>query len=102
MSKFSLPFLSLQVAVVGSIEMPKADLWVIFAVLSTVIGYCAKIYFTLSLLLQFMFGLYIILLINTQVHKRESVTHESNMHVHKIDKMNMHVTHEKEKRSIYL
>ncbi|KAH0984815.1 hypothetical protein GBA52_011992 [Prunus armeniaca] len=34
------------VAVVGSIEMPKADFWVIFAVLSTVIGYCAKIYFT--------------------------------------------------------
>ncbi|CAL2250471.1 unnamed protein product [Prunus armeniaca] len=90
------------VAVVGSIEMPKADFWVIFAVLSTVIGYCAKIYFTLSLLLQFMFGLYIILLINTHVHKRKSVTHESNMHVRKIDKMNMHVTHEKEKRSIYL
>lgn len=82
--------------------MPKADLWVIFAILSTVIGYCAKIYFTLSLLLQFMFGLYIILLINTHVNKRESVTHESNMHVHKIDKMNVHVTHEKEKRSIYL
>ncbi|KAK4417959.1 hypothetical protein Salat_2208600 [Sesamum alatum] len=34
------------VAVVGSVEMPKADLWVMFAVLSTVIGYCAKIYFT--------------------------------------------------------
>ncbi|KAG8385032.1 hypothetical protein BUALT_Bualt04G0180700 [Buddleja alternifolia] len=34
------------VAVVGSIEMPKADLWVMFAILSTVIGYCAKIYFT--------------------------------------------------------
>ncbi|KAL0549430.1 hypothetical protein IC582_013912 [Cucumis melo] len=34
------------VAVVGSIEMPKADFWVIFAVLSTVIGYCAKTYFT--------------------------------------------------------
>ncbi|XP_030512179.1 uncharacterized protein LOC115726450 [Rhodamnia argentea] len=33
-------------AVVGSLEMPKADLWVIFAVLSTVIGYCAKTYFT--------------------------------------------------------
>ncbi|KAG7017873.1 hypothetical protein SDJN02_19739 [Cucurbita argyrosperma subsp. argyrosperma] len=39
------------VAVVGSIEMPKADFWVIFAVLSTVIGYCAKTYFTLSTLL---------------------------------------------------
>nr|XP_017251827.1 PREDICTED: uncharacterized protein LOC108222417 isoform X2 [Daucus carota subsp. sativus] len=34
------------VAVVGSLEMPKADLWVIFAILSTVIGYCAKIYLT--------------------------------------------------------
>ncbi|XP_073148357.1 uncharacterized protein [Henckelia pumila] len=34
------------VAVAGSIEMPKADLWVMFAILSTVIGYCAKIYFT--------------------------------------------------------
>lgn len=37
-----------QVAVVGSVEMPKADLWVMFAILSTVLGYCAKIYFTLS------------------------------------------------------
>ncbi|KAG6785304.1 hypothetical protein POTOM_011034 [Populus tomentosa] len=36
------------VAVIGSVEMPKADLWVIFAVLSTVVGYCAKTYFTLS------------------------------------------------------
>ncbi|OWM71386.1 uncharacterized protein LOC116194183 [Punica granatum] len=34
------------VAVFSSVEMPKADLWVIFAVLSTVIGYCAKTYFT--------------------------------------------------------
>ncbi|XP_061962361.1 uncharacterized protein LOC133682841 isoform X2 [Populus nigra] len=34
------------VAVSGSVEMPKADLWVIFAVLSTVVGYCAKTYFT--------------------------------------------------------
>ncbi|XP_042012567.1 uncharacterized protein LOC121761045 [Salvia splendens] len=34
------------VAVVGSVEMPKADLWVMFAILSTVLGYCAKIYFT--------------------------------------------------------
>ncbi|KAG6435106.1 hypothetical protein SASPL_106757 [Salvia splendens] len=37
------------VAVIGSVEMPKADLWVMFAILSTVIGYCAKIYFTLSI-----------------------------------------------------
>lgn len=35
-----------QVAVVGSVDMPQADLWVIFAILSTVIGYCAKTYFT--------------------------------------------------------
>ncbi|XP_057489337.1 uncharacterized protein LOC130775208 [Actinidia eriantha] len=34
------------VAVVGSIELPKADLWVMFAILSTVLGYCAKTYFT--------------------------------------------------------
>uniref|UniRef100_A0A2P2L845 Uncharacterized protein MANES_11G076000 n=1 Tax=Rhizophora mucronata TaxID=61149 RepID=A0A2P2L845_RHIMU len=34
------------VAVISSLEMPKADLWVIFAVLSTVVGYCAKTYFT--------------------------------------------------------
>lgn len=40
-----------QVAVVGSVELPKADLWVMFAILSTVIGYIAKTYFTLSVLL---------------------------------------------------
>lgn len=34
------------VAVVSSLEMPNADLWVMFAVVSTVIGYCAKTYFT--------------------------------------------------------
>ncbi|KAL8544256.1 hypothetical protein ACS0TY_004693 [Phlomoides rotata] len=34
------------VAVVESVEMPKADLWVMVAILSTVLGYCAKIYFT--------------------------------------------------------
>lgn len=45
-----------QVAVVGSVEMPKADPWVIFAVLSTVIGYIAKTYFTLSI--SFWFLLY--------------------------------------------
>ncbi|KAF7129712.1 hypothetical protein RHSIM_Rhsim10G0001100 [Rhododendron simsii] len=33
------------VAVVGSLDMPKADLWVMFAILSTVIGYSAKTYF---------------------------------------------------------
>ncbi|KAJ9540401.1 hypothetical protein OSB04_026907 [Centaurea solstitialis] len=34
------------VAVVGSIETPQADFWVMFAILSAVAGYCAKIYFT--------------------------------------------------------
>lgn len=44
---FSCSYISFsQVAVVGSLEMPKADLWVIFAIVSTVLGYCAKIYFT--------------------------------------------------------
>ncbi|XP_060170369.1 uncharacterized protein LOC132600891 [Lycium barbarum] len=33
-------------AVVTSLDMPQADAWVMFAILSTVIGYCAKIYFT--------------------------------------------------------
>ncbi|KAK9113300.1 hypothetical protein Syun_020097 [Stephania yunnanensis] len=32
------------VTLVGSIEMPKADAFVIFAILSGLIGYCAKIY----------------------------------------------------------
>nr|XP_011468222.1 PREDICTED: flocculation protein FLO11-like isoform X2 [Fragaria vesca subsp. vesca] len=34
------------VAVVTSIETTKVDLWVVFAILSTVIGYCAKTYFS--------------------------------------------------------
>ncbi|XP_004493089.1 uncharacterized protein [Cicer arietinum] len=34
------------VAVFSSLEMPSADWWVIFAVLSTVIGYIVKTYFT--------------------------------------------------------
>ncbi|KAL6135979.1 hypothetical protein ACLB2K_068204 [Fragaria x ananassa] len=34
------------VAVVTSIETSKVDLWVIFAIISTVIGYCAKTYFS--------------------------------------------------------
>ncbi|VFQ79999.1 unnamed protein product [Cuscuta campestris] len=34
------------VAVAGSIESPKSDFWVMFAVLSTVVGYIAKTYFT--------------------------------------------------------
>lgn len=35
-----------QVTVISSLDMPNADIWVIFAVLSAVIGYCAKTYFT--------------------------------------------------------
>nr|DAD30390.1 TPA_asm: hypothetical protein HUJ06_009241 [Nelumbo nucifera] len=34
------------VTLVGSLEKPKADIWVIIAILSGLIGYCAKIYFT--------------------------------------------------------
>uniref|UniRef100_A0A0E0MMC9 Aminopeptidase n=1 Tax=Oryza punctata TaxID=4537 RepID=A0A0E0MMC9_ORYPU len=34
------------VTLFGSLEMPKADIWVVIAILSGVIGYCAKIYFT--------------------------------------------------------
>ncbi|XBH90383.1 hypothetical protein VPH35_082071 [Triticum aestivum] len=34
------------VTLVGSLEMPKADVWVVIAIMSGVIGYCAKIYFT--------------------------------------------------------
>lgn len=33
-------------ALVGSLEMPKADIWVVIAILSGLVGYCAKIYFT--------------------------------------------------------
>ncbi|CAN6470549.1 unnamed protein product [Victoria cruziana] len=34
------------VALVSSLEMPKADIWVIVAILSGLVGYCAKTYFT--------------------------------------------------------
>ncbi|KAI4340763.1 hypothetical protein MLD38_025570 [Melastoma candidum] len=34
------------VTVISSLDMPKADFWVMFAVLSAVVGYCAKTYFT--------------------------------------------------------
>ncbi|KAM0954642.1 hypothetical protein ACFX13_023554 [Malus domestica] len=34
------------VAVITSIEMPKIDVWVMFAIISTVIGYFAKTYFS--------------------------------------------------------
>ncbi|XXG59504.1 hypothetical protein AAC387_Pa04g1577 [Persea americana] len=33
-------------ALVGSLEMPKADILVIVAILSGLVGYCAKVYFT--------------------------------------------------------
>ncbi|KMZ68410.1 hypothetical protein ZOSMA_23G00640, partial [Zostera marina] len=39
-------FLISAVALVGSLEMPKADIWVSIAILSGLIGYCAKIYIT--------------------------------------------------------
>ncbi|VAI38214.1 unnamed protein product [Triticum turgidum subsp. durum] len=34
------------VTLVGSLEMPKADIWVVTAIVSALVGYCAKIYFT--------------------------------------------------------
>ncbi|XP_006662966.1 uncharacterized protein LOC102700471 [Oryza brachyantha] len=34
------------VTLIGSLEMPKADIWVVIAILSGLVGYCAKIYFT--------------------------------------------------------
>ncbi|PKU64645.1 uncharacterized protein LOC110107844 [Dendrobium catenatum] len=34
------------VTLVSSLEMPKSDIWVVIAILSGVIGYCAKIYFS--------------------------------------------------------
>ncbi|PKU66332.1 uncharacterized protein LOC110103460 [Dendrobium catenatum] len=34
------------VTLISSLEMPKADIWVVAAILSGVIGYCAKIYFS--------------------------------------------------------
>ncbi|KAH9329370.1 hypothetical protein KI387_001478 [Taxus chinensis] len=34
------------VALISSLEMPQADVWVVFAILSGLVGYCAKIYFT--------------------------------------------------------
>ncbi|KAK1437621.1 hypothetical protein QVD17_03415 [Tagetes erecta] len=51
-------------AATGSIETPQADFWVIVAVVSTVVGYCAKIYFTFqanmdtyqNLITQFMYN----------------------------------------------
>ncbi|KAK8936579.1 hypothetical protein KSP39_PZI012510 [Platanthera zijinensis] len=34
------------VTLISSLEMPKADIWVVAAILSGLIGYCAKIYFS--------------------------------------------------------
>ncbi|KAJ0974608.1 hypothetical protein J5N97_016573 [Dioscorea zingiberensis] len=34
------------VTLISSLEMPKADFWVVIAILSGLIGYCAKIYFS--------------------------------------------------------
>ncbi|CAO2149107.1 unnamed protein product [Urochloa humidicola] len=34
------------VTLISSLEMPKADIWVVTAIISGLIGYCAKIYFT--------------------------------------------------------
>ncbi|KAJ6841285.1 uncharacterized protein M6B38_308335 [Iris pallida] len=34
------------VTLISSLEMPKADIWVVIAILSGLIGYCAKIYFS--------------------------------------------------------
>ncbi|XP_077227970.1 uncharacterized protein LOC143860980 [Tasmannia lanceolata] len=34
------------VALISSLEMPKADIWVVIAIISGLVGYCAKIYFT--------------------------------------------------------
>lgn len=34
------------VALIGSLDRPQADFWVVFAILSGLVGYCAKIYFT--------------------------------------------------------
>ena len=42
--QFLIPWQYIQVAVVSSLEI-RADLWVVIAVLSTLIGYCAKTYF---------------------------------------------------------
>ncbi|XP_020598183.1 uncharacterized protein LOC110037804 isoform X2 [Phalaenopsis equestris] len=34
------------VTLISSLEMPKSDIWVVIAILSGVIGYCSKIYFS--------------------------------------------------------
>ncbi|KAG8089906.1 hypothetical protein GUJ93_ZPchr0011g28213 [Zizania palustris] len=44
--KFLLSAVIGLVTLIGSLEMPKADIWVVIAILSGLIGYCAKIYLT--------------------------------------------------------
>lgn len=44
--KFLISAVLSLVALKGSLEMPQADVWVAFAILSGLVGYCAKIYFT--------------------------------------------------------
>lgn len=36
----------MQVAVISSLNAPVVDVWITFAILSTMVGYCAKIYIT--------------------------------------------------------
>lgn len=46
-SSYLLLGVSQQAAAFSSLQMSKVDFWVATAVVSTVIGYCAKTYFTL-------------------------------------------------------
>ncbi|RRT74279.1 hypothetical protein B296_00005064 [Ensete ventricosum] len=43
---YLLQFEDLMVTLVSSLEMPKADIWVVIAILFGVVGYCAKVYFS--------------------------------------------------------
>lgn len=52
-----------QVTLVSSLEMPKADFWVVVAVLSALAGYCAKIYLSWVPWLIYLFWLGIRLVI---------------------------------------
>ncbi|XP_078433978.1 aminopeptidase (DUF3754) [Wolffia australiana] len=44
--KFLVSVVLGMVTLISSLEMPKADVWVVIAILTGLIGYCAKIYFT--------------------------------------------------------
>lgn len=44
--KFLISIVVGLVTLISSLEMPKADIWVVAAILSGLIGYCAKIYFS--------------------------------------------------------